>query len=127
MLEIIITTIVTTFASGITGAIVAWIVARPERMKVQQDEIKAEQAVADERLRNIEEGVQASLRDKLQTLYLRVQKRGKKCLPYEKENASYLFKAYERLGGNSYIHELFQQIMEAEVLVDYLEVENEIK
>lgn len=105
----------TALASGFAGAIVAWIVARPKKQKEKQEEIREEQEKSANRLSNIEVGVQSILRDRLQDIYLKANRDGKKLSPYEKNNISYLYNSYKDLGGNSYITELYSQLMNMEI------------
>lgn len=105
----------TALASGFAAAIVAWIVARPKKQKEKQEEIREEQEKSANRLSNIEVGVQSILRDRLQDIYLKANRDGKKLSPYEKNNISYLYNSYKDLGGNSYITELYSQLMNMEI------------
>lgn len=105
----------TALASSFAAAIVAWIVARPKKQKEKQEEIREEQEKSANRLSNIEVGVQSILRDRLQDIYLKANKDGKKLSPYEKNNISYLYNSYKDLGGNSYITELYSQLMNMEI------------
>lgn len=112
----------TALASGFAGAIVAWIVARPKKQKEKQEEIREEQEKSANRLSNIEVGVQSILRDRLQDIYLKANRDGKKLSPYEKNNISYLYNSYRDLGGNSYVTELYSQLMNMEI--DYGKEDN---
>lgn len=105
----------TALASGFAGAIVAWIVARPKKQKEKQEEIREEQEKNANQLNCLVEGVQSILRDRLQDIYLKANRDGKKLSPYEKNNISYLYNSYKALGGNSYITELYSQLMNMEI------------
>ncbi len=100
--------IATAMLSGLGGAIITWAIAAPKNLRQKQNEER-------ERNAGIEEAVQALLRAKIQEIYLTIMERGY-CLPYDKENVSRLFQAYKRIGGNSYVEGLVQQIMNTQAI-----------
>lgn len=88
---------------------------KTKKQKEKQEEIREEQEKSANRLSNIEVGVQSILRDRLQDIYLKANRDGKKLSPYEKNNISYLYNSYKDLGENSYITELYSQLMNMEI------------
>ena len=94
----------TAVIAGIGGALAAWIVSRPKERKAEIENIQQTREM-------IVLACQTLLRDRLQANYDQMTTRGWGSV-YEKNNVAYLYKAYKNLGGNSYIEQVFQKIMD---------------
>ena len=95
----------TALASALVGSSVTWLRTVPKKRKEASERLSA-------RLDATEEGIRAILAAEIQALYIRLCSPHRKYVkPYEKANVSKLFNAYARLGGNSYIKTLYEQIM----------------
>jgi hypothetical protein len=99
--------LLTSFLSAFGGAAATYILTIPKKRK-------AELKTISERLSAVENGTRSLLRAEMQRQYLFLMQRGY-CLPYDKENISKSYEAYGKLGGNSYISELFGQMMDLPV------------
>ena len=99
----LIDALIVPFLSALGGGLAAILIAYPSKHKQKETELN-------NRIKAIEEGVQSLARAEIQREYIRLMKQGY-ATAYDKNNASYLYKAYQRLGGNSYITELYNQIM----------------
>lgn len=101
--------VLTALVSALVGSGVTWIMAVPKKRKAANEKLSA-------RLDATEEGIRAILSAEIQAQYLRLCSPHRQYVkPYEKANASKLYNAYKRLGGNSYITKLYDQIMERPV------------
>ena len=104
----IFTTFLTASIGVLTGSLVSWLISAPKKAQKEKNEVLKRLVIA-------ENGMQALLRNEIQKIYIITKKRGF-CYIYEKHNLSYLFKSYKESGGNSYICELYQQIMDLDVV-----------
>ena len=92
------------FLAALMGALAGGLIALPAKYKKKNTDFNC-------RIGAIEEGVQSLARAEIQREYIRLKKQGY-AKPYDKNNLNYLYKAYKGLNGNSYITELYTQIME---------------
>ena len=99
--------ILTAFLSAIGGSLATYFMAMPKKRREKQEQQKKE-------LENIKEGVQAILRSQIQSQYSLMIHRGY-AKPYEHQNLSYLYESYKKLGGNSYIENLYKQTLNLQV------------
>lgn len=99
--------ILTAFLSASGGSLATYLMAMPrkKREKQQRQEIEFE---------NIKEALQAILRSTIQSQYSIMIHRGY-AKPYERQNLSYLYESYKKLGGNSYIENLYKQALNLKV------------
>lgn len=105
----ILKAIILPILSALGGAIAGWIVATPRRARKKDEDLHR-------RLEATEEGVKSLLRAEIQKEYIRICDPDVKFVkPYEKNNVSYLYKSYKGLGGDEYVSELYQQIMDKPV------------
>ena len=96
----------TAFLGAIAGGLATYLFTLPKRQKENQEQLNV-------RIATIEEGVKSLLRSEIQAQYQKICNPNRKyAKPHEKHNVSYLYKAYTDMGGNSYISELFEQIMQ---------------
>lgn len=99
----------TAFLGACSGALAMYLIALPQRQK------SAQEALYD-RLAKTEEGVKSLLRSEIQKEYLKICDPDRKyAKPYEKQNVAKLYSAYHEMGGNSYVTELYGQIMQKPV------------
>ena len=103
-LKQVIEALIIPFLSALGGALAAFLIALPSKRKEKETNLNG-------RIGAIEEGVQSLARAEIQREYIRLKKQGF-AQPYDKNNINYLYKAYKGLNGNSYITELYTQIME---------------
>lgn len=100
---------------ALAGVIVTLIVNFPNKIIKKQAKEKKEEEERlkyfEGRLDVVEDGMRSLLRSEIQKVYLNIMRRGY-ALPYEKDNVNYLYKAYIKAGGNSFISKLYDQIME---------------
>ena len=102
----------TAFLGAMAGGLATYLFTLPRQRKENSKELL-------KRLETTEEGIKSLLRSEIQNNYLQIcNPRRKYAKPYEKHNVSYLYKAYTDMGGNSYISELFEQIMHKPVEPD---------
>lgn len=102
----------TAFLGAIAGGLATYLFTLPRQRKENSKELL-------NRLETTEEGIKSLLRSEIQNNYLQICNPHRKyAKPYEKHNVSYLYKAYTDMGGNSYISELFEQIMHKPVEPD---------
>ena len=99
--------ILTAFLSAIGGSLATYFMAMPKKRREKQEQQEKE-------LENIKEGVQAILRSQIQSQYSLMIHRGY-AKPYERQNLSYLYESYKKLGGNSYIENLYKQALNLQV------------
>ena len=99
--------ILTAFLSAIGGSLATYFMAMPKKRREKQEQKEKE-------LENIKEGVQAILRSQIQSQYSLMTHRGY-AKPYESQNLSYLYESYKKLGGNSYIENLYKQALNLQV------------
>ena len=99
--------ILTAFLSAIGGSLATYFMAMPRKRREKQEQQEKE-------LENIKEGVQAILRSQIQSQYSLMIHRGY-AKPYERQNLSYLYESYKKLGGNSYIENLYKQALNLQV------------
>ena len=99
--------ILTAFLSAIGGSLATYFMAMPKKRHEKQEQQEKE-------LENIKEGVQAILRSQIQSQYSVMIHRGY-AKPYEHQNLSYLYESYKKLGGNSYIENLYKQTLNLQV------------
>ena len=92
------------FIAALAGALGGGLIALPAKYRKKNTEFNC-------RIEAIEEGVQSLARAEIQREYIRLMKQ-EYAQPYDKNNINYLYKAYKGLNGNSYIGELYKQIME---------------
>lgn len=92
------------FIAALAGALGGGLIALPAKYRNKNAEFNC-------RIEAIEEGVQSLARAEIQREYIRLMKQ-EYAQPYDKNNINYLYKAYKGLKGNSYIGELYKQIME---------------
>ena len=96
----------TAFLGAVAGGTASYLFTLPGRRKENSKELL-------NRLEATEEGIKSLLRSEIQAQYLKICNPNRKyAKPYEKHNVSYLYKSYKDMGGNSYISELFDQIMD---------------
>ena len=100
----IIEALIIPFLSALGGGLAATLIALPKKHKENE-------TMCNDRIGAIEEGVQSLARAEIQREYVRLKKQGF-AQPYDKNNINYLYKAYKGLSGNSYITELYNQIMD---------------
>ena len=99
--------ILTAFLSAVGGSLATYFMAMPKKRREKQEQKEKE-------LENIKEGVQAILRSQIQSQYsLMIHRTYAK--PYERQNLSYLYESYKKLGGNSYIENLYKQALNLQV------------
>ena len=102
----------TAFLGAMAGGLATYLFTLPKQRKENSKELL-------KRLEATEEGIKSLLRSEIQNNYLQICNPHRKyAKPYEKHNVSYLYKAYTDMGGNSYISELFEQIMHKPVEPD---------
>lgn len=105
-------TVLIAFTSTLAGGLATYLLTLPKKQRESQKALY-------DRLAKTEEGVRSLLRSEIQNNYLKICNSHRKyAKPYEKQNVSYLYKAYTDMGGNSYISELFEQIMHKPVEPD---------
>ena len=92
------------FIAALAGALAGGLIALPAKYRKKNTDFNC-------RIEAIEEGVQSLARAEIQREYIRLMKQ-EYAQPYDKNNINYLYKAYKGLNGNSYIGELYKQIME---------------
>lgn len=96
---------IASFLGVVVGSLTNWLISSPKRRKEEKRDLN-------NRLDKIEEGTKCLLRSKIQDEYLSMCSADRKWVrPYEKSNLSYLYNAYQELGGNSYVSGLFKQAM----------------
>ena len=109
----------TAFLGAIAGGLATYLFTLPKRQKENQEQLNV-------RIATIEEGVKSLLRSEIQAQYQKICNPNRKyAKPYEKHNVSYLYKSYKDMGGNSYISELFEQIMHKPIEPEIKEKEND--
>lgn len=101
------------FLGACAGALATYLIALPKKYR-------ANSKMLDERLSKTENGIKSLLRNELQKEYLKICNPNRKwAKPYEKQNISESYQAYKDLGGNSYIDELYEQMMHKPVEPEY--------
>lgn len=109
----------TAFLGAVAGGLATYLLTLPRQRKENSKELL-------NRLETTEEGIKSLLRSEIQRNYLQICNPHRKyAKPYEKHNVSYLYKAYTDMGGNSYISELFEQIMHKPIEPEFKEKEND--
>ncbi len=109
----------TAFLGAVAGGLATYLFTLPKRQKENQEQLNV-------RIATIEEGVKSLLRSEIQAQYQKICNPNRKyAKPHEKHNVSYLYKAYTDMGGNSYISELFEQIMHKPIEPEFKEKEND--
>ena len=109
----------TAFLGAIAGGLATYLFTLPKRQKENQEQLNV-------RIATIEEGVKSLLRSEIQAQYQKICNPNRKyAKPHEKHNVSYLYKSYKDMGGNSYISELFEQIMHKPIEPEIKEKEND--
>ena len=102
----------TAFLGAMAGGLATYLFTLPKQRKENSKELLS-------RLEATEKGIKSLLRSEIQNNYLKICNSHRKYAKhYEKQNVSYLYKAYTDMGGNSYISELFEQIMHKPVEPD---------
>lgn len=109
--------ILTAILSSIGASIGTYIASRPKAYKEKTEEDKEWREV-------INKALQSLLRNELQKKYTLMNSR-QYARPYEKQNVSYLYESYEKLGGNSYIKGLYDEMIALKIIDK--ENENETK
>ena len=94
----------TAFLGAVAGGLATYLFTLPKQRKEKETNLNG-------RIGAIEEGVRSLARAEIQREYIRLKKQGF-AQPYDKNNINYLYKAYKGLNGNSYITELYKQIMD---------------
>ena len=109
----------TAFLGAMAGGLATYLFTLPKRQKENQEQLNV-------RIATIEEGVKSLLRSEIQAQYQKICNPNRKyAKPHEKHNVSYLYKSYKDMGGNSYISELFEQIMHKPIEPEIKEKEND--
>ena len=113
----------TAFIAALAGSLSTFLITLPKQRKQakqQAEKLQKEQECnLNKRLELTEQAMIALLASKIQEEYIKICSTKRKfARPYEKSNVSKLFTAYQALGGNSYIHELYTQIMNKPLLED---------
>ena len=98
------------FITAIAGAMATYIWGLPQKRKKEKELEEKNQELVDCRLDNGEQALKALLRSDIQKAYDKAQEKGF-VTTYEKQNVSYLYKAYDKIGGNSYITKLYDELM----------------
>ena len=99
--------IINSFMSAVAGGLAAYFMAMPRNQREKKKRQKIE-------LENIKEALQAILRSTIQSQYSKMIHKGF-AKPYERQNLSYLYESYKKLGGNSYIENLYKQALNLKV------------
>lgn len=95
----------TAFLGALAGGLATYLFTLPRQRKENSKELL-------KRLEATEDGIKSLLRSEIQAQYQKICNPNRKyAKPYEKHNVSYLYKSYTDMGGNSYVSELFEQIM----------------
>lgn len=105
------------FITAIAGAMATYIWGLPQKRKKEKELEEKNQELVDCRLLNSEQALKALLRSDIQKAYDKAQESGF-VTTYVKQNVSYLYKAYDRIGGNSYITKLYDELMRLPVQVE---------
>ncbi len=109
----------TAFLGAVAGGLATYLLTLPKRQKENQEQLNV-------RIATIEEGVKSLLRSEIQAQYQKICNPNRKyAKPYEKHNVAYLYKSYKDMGGNSYVSELFEQIMHKPIEPEIKEKEND--
>lgn len=95
--------LVSAFVGALGAWLFSWVASKPKQGRERAE-------LMEKRMEKTEEGIKALLRSEIQKEYLRIVKRGF-TKDYEKKNVFELYKAYQDLGGNEYISDLYDQIM----------------
>ncbi|MGB4610915.1 MAG: hypothetical protein WBH77_09885 [Saccharofermentanales bacterium] len=112
--------IIAALVGSIVSSVVTYVFALPKKLKESNK-------LQNERLSNMEEGIKSLLRNSIQESYLKICNPHRTyAKPYEKQNVAETFEAYKQLGGNSYINELYEQIMHKPVEPEYYKKERKI-
>ena len=96
--------------AGLIGAIVAYIIATPKKLKERQDELRREEKIKQKRLDALEKAVNALLKDRIIANYNQLLAKNS-ASEFEKRNVHTLFISYKELHGNGYIDELVETII----------------
>lgn len=98
------------FLSAIAGAMASYIWGIPKKRREDEKNRKRDEALIECRFGLQENALKALLRSEIQRIYNTAEKAGY-ISTYEKNNLSYIHKAYKQIGGNSYIDRLFDILM----------------
>lgn len=96
--------------AGLIGAIVAYIIATPKKLKERQDELRRDEKVKQKQLDSLEKAVNALLKDRIIANYNQLAVKNS-ASEFEKRNVHTLFTSYKELHGNGYIDELVEAII----------------
>ena len=96
--------------AGLIGAMVAYIIATPKKLKERQDELRQEEKIKRKRLDSLEKAVNALLKDRIIANYNQLVAKDS-ASEFEKRNVHTLFTSYKELHGNGYIDELVETII----------------
>ena len=109
----------TAFLGAMAGGLATYLFTLPRQRKENSKELLS-------RLEATEEGIKSLLRAEIQAQYQKICNPNREyAKPYEKHNVSYLYKSYTDMGGNSYVSELFEQIMHKPIEPEIKEKEND--
>ena len=109
----------TAFLGAVAGGLATYLFTLPRQRKENSKELL-------NRLEATEEGIKSLLRSEIQTQYQKICNPHRSyAKPYEKQNVAFLYKSYTDMGGNSYISELFEQIMHKPIEPEIKEKEND--
>ena len=108
---------ITPFIAALAGGMAAYIWGLPKQKKKEKELERKNQELIDCRLDLGEEALKALLRSDIQKAYDKALRAGY-ITSYEKQNVSYLHKAYKKLTGNSYIDKVYDELMRLPVQVE---------
>ena len=105
----------TAFLGAVAGGLATCLFTLPRQRKENSKELLS-------RLETTEDGIKSLLRSEIQAQYLKICNPHRSyAKPYEKHNVSFLYKSYTDMGGNSYVSELFEQIMHKPIEPEFKE------
>ena len=96
--------------AGLIGAIVAYIIATPKKLKERQDELRRDEKIKQKQLDSLEKAVNALLKDRIIANYNQLAVKNS-ASEFEKRNVHTLFISYKELHGNGYVDELVETII----------------
>ncbi len=109
----------TAFLGAVAGGLATHLFTLPRQRKENSKELL-------KRLEATEDGIKSLLRSEIQAQHLKICNPHRSyAKPYEKQNVAFLYKSYTDMGGNSYISELFEQIMHKPIEPEFKEKEND--
>ncbi|HZK43175.1 MAG TPA: hypothetical protein VFC73_02705 [Syntrophomonadaceae bacterium] len=107
----------TPFIAAMAGAMATYIWGIPKTKKKEEEIKRQHRELLECRVALGEEALKALLRSDIQKAYDKAVGVGY-ITSYEKQNVSYLHKAYKKLTGNSYIDKVYDELMRLPVQVE---------